>query len=324
MKVLASLAVLATSASAYTLKNFFDENEIITRVNNAADSTWVAGKNSVFDNMDTDDIRSMMGTFVANEAPKMETNGQDYNDIIPTLPKEFDARQRWGPCVHPIRSQLKCGSCWSFAGTEALSDRFCIAGKDLILSPQYLVSCDGSDDGCGGGRLSSAWQYMNKHGIATDSCVEYTSGNGTAPKCMRKCEDGEKITLYRTKSAYSVVNFFDFGTQATQKIQAEIFKNGPIEAGYNVFQDFLQYKGGVYSHREGNMVGGHAVKMIGWGEDPVGGPYWLIANSWGPEWGENGFFRIARGKNECGIERDVWAGIPDVDHTYNVEADDPQ
>jgi cathepsin B len=72
------------------------------------------------------------------------------------IPKEFDSRLQWKDCIHPIRNQEKCGSCWAFAASEAFSDRLCIASKselNLIFSPESLVECDKSDFGCQGGQL---------------------------------------------------------------------------------------------------------------------------------------------------------------------------
>lgn len=76
-----------------------------------------------------------------------------------------------------------------------------------------------------------------------------------------------------------------------------------MQTGYTVYEDFYSYAGGVYQHIYGNSVGGHAVAFIGYGEEN-GVKYWIIRNSWGPEWGEKGFFRILRGSNECGIEEE--------------------
>tara|TARA_B100000795_G_scaffold257660_1_gene231084 strand:+ start:106 stop:420 length:315 start_codon:yes stop_codon:yes gene_type:complete len=93
-------------------------------------------------------------------------------------------------------------------------------------------------------------------------------------------------------------------------MQKEILQNGPIEVAFFVYSDFQTYSSGIY-HRtassEGPM-GGHAVRILGWGTQ-AGEDYWLVANSWSPQWGEKGFFKIRRGTNECGIETIPAAGL---------------
>ncbi|KPJ21130.1 Cathepsin B-like cysteine proteinase 4 [Papilio machaon] len=81
-----------------------------------------------------------------------------------------------------------------------------------------------------------------------------------------------------------------------------------------VYQDFFHYRDGVYRrsyHGNNELKGFHSVRIIGWGEDR-GDRYWLVANSWGRQWGENGYFRIARGSNEADIESFVVTGLSDV------------
>ena len=94
-----------------------------------------------------------------------------------------------------------------------------------------------------------------------------------------------------------------------EAIMTEILMNGPVEASFRVYEDFPNYYSGVYQHVSGKLIGGHAVKMIGWGiENDT--PYWLIANSWNPTWGDKGYIKIRRGNNECGIEEEIVAGLP--------------
>lgn len=81
----------------------------------------------------------------------------------------------------------------------------------------------------------------------------------------------------------------------------EIMTNGPVEAAFTVYSDFMSYKSGVYKHTSGTVEGGHAVKILGWGVEN-GEKYWLVANSWSTSWGMDGYFRILKGVNECGIE----------------------
>ncbi|KAH3896885.1 hypothetical protein DPMN_021069 [Dreissena polymorpha] len=88
--------------------------------------------------------------------------------------------------------------------------------------------------------------------------------------------------------------------------------NGPVEAAFTVYADFPTYKSGVYQHKSGQMLGGHAIKILGWGtEDST--PYWLVANSWNEDWGDQGFFKILRGSDECGIESNIVAGMMKFD-----------
>ncbi len=90
-------------------------------------------------------------------------------------------------------------------------------------------------------------------------------------------------------------------------IQTELYNNGPAEAAFTVYEDFFSYKSGVYKHVTGAQAGGHAIKILGWGVEN-GMNYWLCANSWGPSWGMNGFFKILQG--DCGINGQVFACDP--------------
>lgn len=93
-------------------------------------------------------------------------------------------------------------------------------------------------------------------------------------------------------------------------MQREILARGPIESTFWVFSDFASYANGTYSRTLGatGPLGGHAVRILGWGRDSQGVSYWKVANSWGSSWGDQGFFRIRRGQNECGIETTPVAG----------------
>ncbi|XP_037952492.1 tubulointerstitial nephritis antigen-like [Teleopsis dalmanni] len=100
---------------------------------------------------------------------------------------------------------------------------------------------------------------------------------------------------------------------------AEIFHSGPVQATMRIYRDFFAYSGGIYRHTgasRGSETGFHSVKLVGWGEEHNGIKYWIAANSWGPWWGEHGYFRILRGENECGIEEYVLAAWPNVYNYY--------
>jgi len=227
-----------------------------------------------------------------------------------SLPDNFDGRVAFGSCVHPVRDQGKCGSCWAVSASEVLSDRFCIFSKkatDVILSPENLVECDLANHGCQGGMLNTAWDFMVRNGLVSEACMPYTSGAGVASTCPKACADGSDIhKVYKAASSrhvWSVMNL-------VQGIQTELM-NGPVQAAFEVYQDFMAYKTGVYHHVAGSLLGGHAVELVGWGVENSQ-PYWLAKNSWGTAWGISGYFKILRGKNECGIESNIYAGSPQL------------
>lgn len=100
-----------------------------------------------------------------------------------------------------------------------------------------------------------------------------------------------------------------YSLQGVEEIMTDIYKHGPVQADFNLMNDFASYRSGIYQSHTVTKVAGHAIKVIGWGEEG-GMPYWLAANSWNTDWGDKGFFKIKRGNNECDIESAVHAGHP--------------
>ena len=126
--------------------------------------------------------------------------------------------------------------------------------------------------------------------------------------CPARCKDGTAVTTVKARTAYAVGPPGDVAA-----MQRELMAHGPFEVGFEVFSDFSSYKNGTYARTASatGPIGGHAVKLVGWGTDAASGvPYWTIANSWTADWGDDGFFKIRRGTNECGIEATSAAGLP--------------
>ncbi|KAA0200775.1 Cathepsin B [Fasciolopsis buskii] len=257
------------------------------------------------------------------------------------IPRSFDSREYWGHCptVSQIRDQSSCGSCWAFGAAEAISDRICIHSCGDVMAEisalDLLACCESCGDGCYGGWPGLAWDYWKNNGIVSGGSKENPNGctNYPFPSCAhnnRGSRPSCSPTIYRTPtcmkqcdSKYNRSYFEDLHYAAKsynvpaneQQIMAEIMTNGPVEAAFEVYEDFGTYESGIYFHSWGKLVGGHAIRMLGWGEEN-GVPYWLLANSWNEEWGENGYFRILRGNNECGIESEVVAGMPKNELIY--------
>lgn len=286
---------------------------------NAAQKSWKAGLNQNFNSYTHADLKRIMGvkfntSLVLPEAPAF-TDAQ-----IAATPKELDLRTRQfgnNTCVGPVLDQAKCGSCWAFGAAEGISDRLCMKeGGFLQLAPLDLVACDQNDGGCEGGDPASAWTYATG-GLATEKCIPYLQANGgpvptcppaqepcldfvNTPACPANCGDGSAIT--RTHAVGSVYNL-----GSVQQMQTELDTNGPIEVAFTVYADFLAYKSGVYVYTTGDALGGHAVEMVGYGTEN-GMDYWLCKNSWTTSWGDQGYFKIQRGTDMCGIEDDAVAG----------------
>jgi cathepsin B len=311
---LSAVAVIATAASAHgqhaTGATQINDEKHIGRLNSVAGAGWVAGPSVFFEGVTFDQARSLLGTALSHISEHMDSvRNQSVYDVM-DAPDSFDARTQWKGLIHPIRNQEQCGSCWAFSATEVLSDRVAIAtGKaSPVLSVEDMVSCDSGDNGCGGGRLPSAWQYLQNTGIVTDSCFPYSAGGGQAPACVTQCVDSETFVKTKARNSYAI--------STVPNMMKEISTHGPIQVAFMVYKSFMNYRRGIYSKHiwETLPEGGHAVKMVGYGSES-GTDYWIVANSWGPTWGEEGFFRIKKGGNACGIENmgPPYAGLPSVD-----------
>ncbi|XP_032416853.1 cathepsin B [Xiphophorus hellerii] len=323
------LALAASLTVSLARPNIHPLSSEMVNYINKLNTTWKAGHN--FRDVDFGYVKNLCGTLL--KGPKLPIMVQ-YAESM-KLPAEFDSREQWPNCptLREIRDQGSCGSCWAFGAAEAISDRICIHtnGKVSVeISPQDLLTCcDKCGMGCGGGYPPQAWDFWTTDGLVTgglynshigcrpytiEPCEHHTNGSrppctgegGNTPDCVKQCETG--YTPSYEKDKYYGKTAYDVPPEEDQ-IKSEIYKNGPVEGAFKVYSDFPSYKSGVYQHVSGSYVGGHAIKILGWGEEN-GVPYWLCANSWNTDWGDNGYFKILRGSDHCGIESEIVAGIP--------------
>ncbi|XP_047996658.1 cathepsin B-like [Leguminivora glycinivorella] len=301
---------------------------------NLKQSFWKAGRNFPVD-IPLDYIEGLLGA-LENPSPSLPLRSHDPY-LIASLPESFDAREKWPNCpsMYDVRDQGSCGSCWAFGAVEAMTDRVCTysnGAKQFHFSAQDLVSCcPDCGDGCHSGYPGKAWEYWQEVGIVSGG--PYNSGKGCRPYEIAPCEhavEGPRPTCGREENTPACVDRCRAGfngmyyqnkvrgkkvymLQGEGNMKAEIFNNGPIEASFVVYSDFIHYKSGVYSYTSGESHGGHAIKILGWGVEN-GRKYWLCANSWNSDWGDQGYFKILRGEDHCEIEsRGVVAGEPDLD-----------
>ncbi|KAL0561132.1 hypothetical protein IC582_001552 [Cucumis melo] len=226
--------------------------------------------------------------------------------ILPTenLPIDFDWRERGA--VTRVKNQGSCGSCWSFSTTGAIEGaNFLATGKLVSLSEQQLVDCDhecdpeeedACDSGCNGGLMNSAFEYTLKAGgLMKEQDYPYT---GT---------DHSTCNFDKSKIAASIANFSVVNSLDEDQIAANLVKNGPLAIAINAV--FMQtYIGGVSCPFICSNRLDHGVLLVGYGSAgyaPIrmrDKDYWIIKNSWGENWGENGYYKICRGRNICGVD----------------------
>jgi len=292
----------------------------LVRSVNTKTKLWRASLDSPVSRMSREEVRAQLlgvtdrKTFHAGIEREKHTEEEHLR-----APESYDPRDQYPNCksMQMIRDQAWCGSCWAFGAVNSISDRICIKeGHDVILSSEDMVACSGAG-GCNGGSPYSAYLYWTSTGVVTEECSPYSfpscdhhipgssnpcpAGYGPTPECNRTCENGKSWDEDKHKGSrvYSV--------EGEKDLIAELALNGPCEAVIAVYDDFLVYTSGVYHHVSGDLVGYHAIKLMGYGVDN-GTKYWLLANSWNEHWGEKGFFRMLRGSDECGVESDVVCG----------------
>ncbi|XP_063226798.1 uncharacterized peptidase C1-like protein F26E4.3 [Bacillus rossius redtenbacheri] len=293
---------------------------------------WSAANHTAFWGRRLDEgISLRLGTLFPHNSVRMMNPVRRMFDAS-RLPRSFDARSQWRGQLQGVSDQGWCGASWALSMADVVSDRFAIMseGKELVrLSAQQLLSCSRGQRGCEGGYLDRAWMFLWKYGLVNEECYPYGArgsnlGNCRLPKkvdlhssCRHAGPRGphvpERRTPYHTGPAYRI--------SGEKDIMHEIMVSGPVQATMKVYQDFFSYRAGVYQNShvdDGQRTGYHSVRILGWGEETLDSgelvKYWLAANSWGPLWGEGGYFRIRRGNNECEVEDFVLAAWA---HTYD-------
>lgn len=328
MNTFLTLAMTLASAAFVSADPHILSQDFIDEINRKA-TTWKAGRN--FHPMTSENyMKNLMGVHPMHKnflpAAKPALLGFE------SLPDEFDPRVKWPQCpsIKEIRDQGGCGSCWAFGAVTAMSDRLCIHNNEHVeVSAENLLSCCYSCGfGCNGGFPGGAWGFWQRTGIVSGGlygsnvgcqpydikpCEHHVNGTrmpceegGSTPKCQRVCENSSYKVDYNEDKTFGTESY---SVSSVEEIQKELMTNGPVEAAFTVYSDFPNYKSGVYQHVAGKALGGHAIRILGWGvEKSI--PYWLVANSWNYDWGDHGTFKILRGSNHCGIEGSVVAAIP--------------
>jgi len=214
-----------------------------------------------------------------------------YNESL-NLPAAFDWRDKGA--ITPVYSQGQCGSCWAFSVTENVESMWAIQnGKLNNLAMQQLVDCDigNGDHGCDGGNPPYAFNYiMRVGGLDSLSAYSYTGRNG-------QCR-------FNTNAIAAKVKNWGYVTQNDNEnaMGQYVYSSGPPSACVDA-RAWQFYKGGPVTSGCGRMLD-HCVQITGW--QTLGGVnVWNVRNSWGTNWGDQGFIYLARGNNMCAIGTEV-------------------
>lgn len=276
---------------------------IVDTVNDSPTATWKASKGGR-------DYASLYGPLLMQSnytrRTTNETVGAPPSGLrASAFPAAFDMRAAYPACqaIASVQDQGQCGGCWAFSVAASLSDRLCRRGVDVLLSAQNTLDCtEGRSIGCNGGFTEDGFDQAAGNGLLSASCVPWSGGDAS-------CTDGQCVSKESPKAYTS--SYYKYVKSDPAAIKAELAQHGSISAVFEVFEDFFTYSSGVYSHTTGNYAGLHAVNMLGYGTDQ-GNDYWIVKNSWGSDFGEGGFFRIAQATNGCNMEGGLTSAIPSV------------
>jgi C1A family cysteine protease len=253
--------------------------------------SWTSGKTSVSD-LSHEEFQKLLGFVVPDwyeewweKADKLKApEGVKFDPV-------FDWRVHEGPYgstgVTPVTNQLDCGSCWAFAGVAHLESMVKIYGEvELDLSEQQVVSCVTPGHGCSGWSTTGAYDFFISDGLVDEDCMPYHANDTDPCELSNDCEKWAKISGYTPVS------------NDVNSIKTALL-TGPVKSSMAVEDTFQTYTGGCYDKPYYGT--NHAVLIVGWDDTMCNGQgAWIVKNSWGPGWGEDGFFYIKYGCCQIG------------------------
>lgn len=276
----------------YRFKIFIDNLYFIKSFNDKNDSSYILGVNEYADLSHDEFVDTYLNKnfqHVANNVDKEMMHNAKYPDSV-------DWRAKGA--VNPIRDQGQCGSCYAFSSIGALEAAYYIKNGMLPqFSEQQIVDCSTGNSGCDGGYINYVFKYAKSNMLCSRSEYPYIAKAGT---CKKVCNtyNNSKIADFKGVPCdeLSLTNAIAITPVAVA-----------IEADKQVFQF---YRSGVFDNKACGENIDHAVLAVGYGhDDNVGKDYYIVRNSWGPKWGENGYIRIFRNSSStsrigmCGIAK---------------------
>jgi len=272
----------------FTRYAIFKNNFNMIEAHNSGNHSFSMGVNA-FADMSSEEFKAQYTGLNYVNSPYARSQNLAELDMNAPVAASLDWRTKGA--VNAVKNQEQCGSCWAFSAVAAAEGAIAISsGKLPNLSEQQVVDCADSfgNQGCNGGWMDYAFEYIiSNKGIASETAYPYKAVDGTC----------QKIASSGTISSYKDIAVNNEAAILTASNTAVI--SIAIEADTSVFQF---YTGGVMDSTACGTTLDHGVAIVGYGTDAASGKdYWIVRNSWGATWGEAGYVRMVRNKNQCGL-----------------------
>ncbi|XP_069181891.1 digestive cysteine proteinase 2-like [Procambarus clarkii] len=270
-------------------KKVFEYNLQIIKDHRKKNATFELAMNE-FGDMTSEEFGAVMNGFMGESPADVTVLLTAATTATP--PPTMDWRTKG--TVTPVKNQLQCGSCWAFSAVSIMGQHFRKTGKLVSLSEQQLVECSGGtykNLGCRGGLMTSAFNYIKATGADSGAFYPYVAVEGP-------CKFSAK------NIAATLTGFASVTSKSESALQTAAGTIGPISVAIDASHSSFQfYKSGVYYEPACSSTSlNHGALVVGYGTSPAGGDYWIVKNSWGTGWGEAGYIKMARNKNNnCGI-----------------------
>ena len=267
------LGALSLSNREFITKHNSENHSYQVEANNFINHTYIDEFNNMNHNI-----------FVSNDNPII-INFTDLNK------NSVDWRKKYK--VSSVKNQESCGSCWAFSSVGAVESAWAIKHNVLYnLSEQELIDCSSQNNGCEGGSMDLAFQYIINNGLCSNLSYPYTAEE---EKCDNTC-----------KPLVQIGNYSDI-IPNQEKMLMRAVQHQPVSVAIQANKrSFQMYKSGIYSDPDCGFQLDHGVLLVGYGYDKdYDMDYWIVKNSWSDSWGENGYIRIQRNIDDsrglCGI-----------------------